>query len=226
MIRAVIADTWRQSKQQVVFIVMLAVMALALVVGTVLPRPIVDDDGVKHFGTMLSEQPVDFFAQQWVNEYARTLGAGTASVTEAMQGARQLSPAERQQRLQEFMVEQRRQREEAVSRATSIPVYQRAVEYYLYVVVSGMFKVTMLLFIAACAGYFPAMLGSGAVDIVLSKPISRLRIYSARYVGGITLYAAAIAAFCALLFIGVGLRTGIFHWRASRNFCTWALDSP
>jgi ABC-type transport system involved in multi-copper enzyme maturation permease subunit len=74
-----------------------------------------------------------------------------------------------------------------------------------------MFRITMLLFIAACAGYFPAMLTSGAVDIVLSKPLSRLQIYSSKYFGGIVLYAAAIATFCLLLFIGVGVRTGIFH---------------
>ncbi len=57
------------------------------------------------------------------------------------------------------------------------------------------------------------MLTSGAVDIVLSKPLSRMQIYASKYVGGIFLYAAAIAAFCVLLYIGVGVRTGIFHLR-------------
>ncbi len=94
-----------------------------------------------------------------------------------------------------------------------MPEYQRGVEYYIHVVVGGMFKVTMLLFIAACAGYFPAMLSSGAIDIVLSKPVDRLQIYLGKYLGGIVLYVAAIVAFNTLLFVGIGMRTGIYHFR-------------
>ncbi len=60
MIRAVIADTWQQSRQQLVFIVMLVVMLVLLIGGIALPRPIVTSDGEKHFGTLLSDKPVDF----------------------------------------------------------------------------------------------------------------------------------------------------------------------
>ncbi len=115
--------------------------------------------------------------------------------------------------MQRFAREQQQARDAAVARATSLPEYQRAVEYYVRLVISFMFRITMLLFIAACAGYFPAMLTSGAVDIVLSKPLSRLQIYASKYVGGIFLYAVAIAAFCVLLYVGVGVRTGVFHLR-------------
>lgn len=217
MIRAVIGDTWRQSKQQVVFIVMLVVMLLVLVVGIVLPRPIVSPDGQKQFGTMLSENPDQYFAREWVNEYALTLGASSQATL--MRDLRNrtsdenLSPAERGAQFQQAMQEQQRLRTEAVNKASDVPEYRRAVEYYIRVVVGGMFKVTMLLFIAACAGYFPAMLGSGAIDIVLAKPVSRWQIFSSRYVGGITLYAAAMGGFMALLFVGIGLRTGVWHYR-------------
>jgi ABC-type transport system involved in multi-copper enzyme maturation permease subunit len=224
MIRAVIADTWRQSKQQVVFIVMLALMGLILVAGIALPRPIETADGGWRFGTILSDQPVGYFAQQWTNEYARVLNGGVDPIREALRqagaarggaggergGARGAEP---QVNFQQLMQEQRRAMEEAVNKASAVPEFQRGVEYYLHVVVGWMFSVSMLLFIAACAGYFPAMLGAGAVDIVLAKPVSRMQVYFARYLGGITLYAAAIAAFCVLLLVGVGLRTGIFHWR-------------
>jgi ABC-type transport system involved in multi-copper enzyme maturation permease subunit len=217
MIRAVIGDTWRQSRQQVVFIVMLAVMLVLLIGGVVLPRPIENPAGVKDFGTILSERPATFLADRWTETYANTLMKGDeTSRNAAMMSAatdEKLTPAERTARMRASMEEMRRARNEAVSRATDIPPYRRAVEYYVYLVVGAMFKITMLLFIAACAGYFPAMLGSGAVDIVLSKPLSRLQIYLARYLGGVALYTAAITAFCVLLFVGIGLRTGIFHYR-------------
>lgn len=217
MIRAVILDTWRQSKQQVVFLVMLGVMALALVAGIALPRPIENADGGWRFGTILSEQPVGYFSQQWVEQYARALNGGVDPMREAMRQMAATRPqageADAGRNFQQRMQEQRQAMQEAVDKATTVPEFQRGVEYYLHVVIGAMFSVTMLLFIAACAGYFPAMLGSGAVDIVLAKPVSRLQVYFARYLGGITLYTAAIAAFCLLLFVGVGLRTGIFHWR-------------
>lgn len=217
MIRAVIADTWRQSRQQVVFIVMLAVMLLALVAGIALPRAIETADGQKRFGTILSDQPADFLAQQWTNEYARTLlpgdDASRAVAQREIFSDSTLSQAQRSENLRALVQEQQRARNEAVAKATSVPEYQRAVEYYVYQVVGLMFRVTMLLFIAACAGYFPAMLASGAVDIVLSKPVSRARIYFGKYLGGIALYTAALTAFCLLMFVGIGLRTGVFPQR-------------
>jgi len=217
MIRAVIGDTWQQSKQQVVFIVMLALMVLVLVAGIALPRAIVTSDGEKHFGTLLSERPVPYFAQQWVNEYAKTLGgddeASLMATIRTNATDTTLSQKEKQDKMQALLMQQQRLRSETVAKATNIPEYQRAVEYYIHFVVGGMFKLTMLLFIAACAGYFPAMLGSGAVDIVMSKPLSRLKIYCGKYVGGIFLYTAAIVAFNTLLFFGIGMRTGIWHAR-------------
>lgn len=217
MIRAVLEDTWQQSKQQAVFIVMLAVMLAALVAGIALPRPIVAADGQKQFGTVLSGEPDRFFARQWVTEYARALmGGDDASRAIALRSVasdRNLTQEQRRERMQSLAREQQRRFEEASAKAVDVPEYQRAVEYYIHFVVGGMFKVTMLLFIAACAGYFPAMLGSGAVDIVLSKPLSRLQIYASRYLGGIVLYTAAIAVFCLLFYLGIGLRTGIFHAR-------------
>ncbi len=56
MIRAVVGDTWKQSRQQLVFIVMLVVMLVLLIGGIALPRPIITSDGEKHFGTLLSDK--------------------------------------------------------------------------------------------------------------------------------------------------------------------------
>lgn len=217
MIRAVIGDTWRQSKQQVVFIVMLVVMLLVLVAGIAMPRAIVTPDGEKRFGTLMSEEPSTYFAQQWTEKYATALGAGDPMSTFArmreISTDSSLTQQQRREKMRTFQADQTRVRNEAVNKASNMPEYRRSVEYYTRVVVNVMFTITMLLFIAACAGYFPAMLSSGAVDIVLSKPLSRLQIYAGKYFGGIVLYVAAIAVFCTLLFIGIGVRTGVFHFR-------------
>jgi ABC-type transport system involved in multi-copper enzyme maturation permease subunit len=217
MIRAVIGDTWQQSKQQGVFIFMLVVMLLVLIAGIALPRAIVTADGEKRFGTILSERPVNYFAQQWTNEYARTLGFGDDASRNAalrdMTADNTLTQAQRGEKARAYLQEQQRLRNEAVARASAVPEYRRAVEYYIHVVVGGMFKITMLFFIAACAGYFPAMLGSGAIDIVLSKPLDRLQIYFSKYLGGMALYVAAIVIFNTLLFVGIGTRTGVYHLR-------------
>ena len=217
MIRAVLGDTWRQSRQQVVFLVMLVVMLLALIAGIALPRPITNASGEKQFGTILSDRPDTFFASQWVNEYAKTLGAaegaGAMAALRNSAGDRKLSPTERREQMQKFLQAQQQLRQEASAKAADIPEYRRAVEYYIHFFVGLMFRITMMLFIAACAGYFPGMLAAGAVDIVLSKPVSRLQIYLSRYVSGVVLYTAAIAVFCAIFYVGIGLRTGIYHAR-------------
>lgn len=225
MIGAIINDTWQQSKQQGVFIFMLAVMAVILLGGVALPRTFVDADGGKSFGTVLSDRPVNYFSQQWVNAYAETLDIGVErpSLFSSWRNARRGGFAnqdndgltrqqQRQQQIQQLLALQA-QRTEAVNAASSIPTYQRSVEYYVNVVVSLMFTVSLLLFIAASAGYFPALLTSGAVDIVLSKPISRLKIFSGKYLGGMVLYAGAIFVFMVLLYVGIGVRTGIWHAR-------------
>jgi ABC-type transport system involved in multi-copper enzyme maturation permease subunit len=77
--------------------------------------------------------------------------------------------------------------------------------------VGGIFSLSMILFLAACAGYYPAMLEAGAIDIVLAKPIDRLRVFLGKYVGGLALYAAAIAVTYLILFVGIGMRTGVWH---------------
>jgi ABC-type transport system involved in multi-copper enzyme maturation permease subunit len=100
---------------------------------------------------------------------------------------------------------------EAADAEADTPRKRRAVEFFLMSIVSGVFSLSMVLFLAACAGYYPAMLEAGAIDIVLAKPIDRLRVFLGKYVGGLALYAAAIAITYALIFMGVGLRTGVWH---------------
>jgi ABC-type transport system involved in multi-copper enzyme maturation permease subunit len=105
---------------------------------------------------------------------------------------------------------------EALQRAeaqTDTSLARRSVEVMLYGVAGIIFTVSMLLFLAASAGYIPNMLEAGAIDIVLAKPVDRLKIWLGKYLGGLALYAAAISAAYFVIFVGVGLHTGVWVGR-------------
>jgi ABC-type transport system involved in multi-copper enzyme maturation permease subunit len=55
------------------------------------------------------------------------------------------------------------------------------------------------------------MLEAGAVDIVLAKPLERWKIYLGKYIGGLALYTVAVGSTYLLVFIGFGVRTGVWH---------------
>ncbi len=75
----------------------------------------------------------------------------------------------------------------------------------------GVFFLAFPLFLAACSGYYPGLLESGAVDIVLAKPVDRLRIYLGKFVGGLLLFGALLLVSYTLIFLGVGIKTGVWH---------------
>jgi hypothetical protein len=70
-----------------------------------------------------------------------------------------------------------------------------------------------ILALISTAGIFPDLISGGSVDLYLSKPISRLRLFLTKYVGGllfVLLQATVFAVGCYLVF---GFRSG--QWRAS-----------
>ncbi len=100
-----------------------------------------------------------------------------------------------------------------VERTANITPLQKGVEYHLSSAAYFLFIVSMLGFIAACAGYIPQMLEGGAVDLVLSKPIRRWHLYFGKYVGGLILYSGALLVVFIGIFAGVVVKTGIWHWQ-------------
>jgi ABC-type transport system involved in multi-copper enzyme maturation permease subunit len=75
-----------------------------------------------------------------------------------------------------------------------------------------LFTIAMLGFIAAGAGYVPAMIEAGSIDLVLSKPIRRWQLFFGKYIGGLLLISVALLASYIVIFVGVGLVTGVWHW--------------
>ena len=56
------------------------------------------------------------------------------------------------------------------------------------------------------ASLFPDFLAGGAVDLYLSKPISRLRLFLFKYSCGLLFVALQIGCFCLASFLVIGLR--------------------
>jgi ABC-type transport system involved in multi-copper enzyme maturation permease subunit len=97
-------------------------------------------------------------------------------------------------------------------RTASISMLQKGVEYWLSQAATMLFIIAMLGFIAACAGYVPAMIEAGSIDLVLSKPIRRWHLFFGKYIGGLLLISAALLAVYVAVFTGTGLVTGVWHW--------------
>lgn len=200
-LRAIVIDTWKQSRQQAVFLVMLALLAVMGLGAVIVPQPFDQPDGSTRVGFVWSDEPSPLLEEMWAGIYVQTL------LIDGGQAPDLLDP--------EAAEESRDAFEEAAQKveAMDVPMDQRAVESMLSLLTSFVFTLSMLLFLAACSGYYPNMLEAGAVDIVLARPVDRLRIFLGKYVGGLALYGAAILALYVFVYIGVGLRTGVWAWR-------------
>ena len=197
---AIVHDTWRQSRQQAVFIVMLVLLALLGVFAVVAPHPYEGDDGETRIGYLWGDGPSQELEDTWTVVYAQSVMLETGEPMDPFG-----IDDEQAKKFQDAFKEADAQ--------VDVPYDRRAVEVLLNGVAAGIFTVSMLLFLAACSGYFPNMLESGAIDIVLAKPVDRLRIYLSKFAGGLALYTAAIAAVYFLIFVGVGLHTGVWVGR-------------
>jgi ABC-type transport system involved in multi-copper enzyme maturation permease subunit len=198
-LRAIVIDTWRQSRQQTVYIVMLVLLAIVSIAAVVLPHPYEHEDGSDGIGFITGDGPSEELEAAWVAIYAQSL---------VLESGAPLDPFSIDPETAERQMEALQQAE-----ATNTPLDRRAVEVFLYFIASAIFTVSMLMFLAASAGYIPNMLESGAIDIVLAKPVDRLQIWLGKYVGGLALYAAAIGAAYFIIFVGVGIHTGVWVGR-------------
>ncbi|MBZ0137001.1 MAG: ABC transporter permease [Planctomycetes bacterium] len=97
-------------------------------------------------------------------------------------------------------------------RTADMPRMAKGVEFWLSGIAYAIFILSMIGFIAACSIYIPNMLEQGSIDLVLSKPIRRWQIYFGKYVGGLLLYSAALTVLYVVVFVGVGIVSGVWHW--------------
>ncbi len=71
----------------------------------------------------------------------------------------------------------------------------------------------MVLALISTASIFPDLLASGSIDLYLSKPLSRLRLFLTKYLGGLLFVVLQATVFAVGSFIVFGLRAG--QWRGS-----------
>ncbi len=81
------------------------------------------------------------------------------------------------------------------------------------VAVSGVMDVILgwigvSLAIVATSGFFPSLLERGTVDVLLSKPISRSRLFLGKYVGSMVFVLFHATFFIGLTFLIIGIRWG------------------
>ena len=115
-----------------------------------------------------------------------------------------------------YLKEFRRMVREDVSQRTDertadISKMQKGVEFWLSSSAQFLFMVSLMVYIFVCAGYMPTMIEAGSIDLVLSKPIRRWHIYFGKYVGGLLLFSAILMIAYIAIFIGIGVKTGIWH---------------
>lgn len=63
-----------------------------------------------------------------------------------------------------------------------------------------------ILALASTAGVFPDFISGGAIDLALSKPIGRARLFLTKYAAALLFVALQVAVFSTLCFLVIGLR--------------------
>ncbi|MBB5352437.1 hypothetical protein HNR46_002682 [Haloferula luteola] len=71
--------------------------------------------------------------------------------------------------------------------------------------------VAVVLALITCAPIFPEFMAEGAAGSVLSKPISRWRLFAYKYVCGLLFALIQTAAFCVLVFLAMRWRVGSWN---------------
>lgn len=68
-----------------------------------------------------------------------------------------------------------------------------------------------ILALISTAGIFPAFIASGSIDLVVSRPIGRIRLFLTQYAAGLLFVTLQITLFCLASFLVIGLRGGAWE---------------
>ncbi len=71
--------------------------------------------------------------------------------------------------------------------------------------------IATILALISTASIFPDMVASGAIETVLSKPISRTRLFLTKYASGLLFVMLQVAVFTGLCFLVIGIRGGTWE---------------
>ena len=68
-----------------------------------------------------------------------------------------------------------------------------------------------ILALVSTAGIFPRLIGCGMIDLFVSKPISRLRLFVTEYATGLLFVTIQVTIFCVASLLLIGLRGGVWE---------------
>ena len=68
----------------------------------------------------------------------------------------------------------------------------------------------VILALISTAGMIPELIGDGSIDLYLSKPIGRSRLFLTKYLLGLLFVALQTLCFCAACFVVIGVRGGVW----------------
>lgn len=71
--------------------------------------------------------------------------------------------------------------------------------------------IATMLALASTAGIFPDLLTSGSIDLLVSKPIGRLRLFVTQYAAGLLFVTLQVTLFSVACFLVIGLRGGAWE---------------
>ncbi|HGY91189.1 MAG TPA: ABC transporter permease [Planctomycetes bacterium] len=197
---AIVGDTARLARSQTVFYVLAALLVLMSLGFVIVVKPVENEKGEKYLSFIFGEPKDRHLETTWYGGYAES--------TQINIDQEDLNDSEKRMARIEKMMEE----------ASGLSRYERSVQGWHYTAQIVLFTVTMWLFLAACAGYFPGLMKEGAVDVVLAKPVPRWLVFLGRFVGGLILLAIVLLVAQTILFVGLALKTGIWHTGAYASF--------
>ena len=71
--------------------------------------------------------------------------------------------------------------------------------------------VAAILALISTAGIFPDLMAGGSIDLYLSKPIGRPRLFATKLLGGLLFVTLQVTVFCALCFVVLRARAGTWE---------------
>lgn len=71
--------------------------------------------------------------------------------------------------------------------------------------------IATILALVSTAGIFPDLITSGSIDLVVSKPISRLRLFITQYVAGLLFVTLQVTIFTVASILLIGIRGGVWE---------------
>ncbi len=99
---------------------------------------------------------------------------------------------------------------------TPIPIAMPPDEFYKLMFVTFGIEIWLalaatVLAIISTASIFPDLLTGGSIDLYLSKPLGRLRLFLTKYAAALLFVTLQVAVFCVASFVIIGLRGGAWE---------------